>query len=105
MDIHMNHSDTRSGPGPDLMGAHTLLGNSVYNHKAEEVGDKLFAVPWNALSLDTSKRCFVLNVDKERLDKAPGFDKGKWPDLADPAWEKEIHAYYSVPTYPDNATG
>jgi sporulation protein YlmC with PRC-barrel domain len=116
-----------SGPGPTLMGADTLMGNDVYNHKDEDLGDikeimldmrtgrvsyavlsfggflgmgeKLFAVPWNALTLDTKNHRFVLNVEKERLKQAPGFDKDKWPNMADQAWAKEIYAYYgTVPT-------
>ena len=48
------------------------------------MGDKLFAVPWSALTLDTEKKCFVLNVDKEHLKNAPGFDKDNWPDMGTP---------------------
>lgn len=110
------------GPGPELMGANTLLGNEVSNDKGEDLGDikeimldmrtgnvsyavlsfggflgmgkKLFAVPWNALTLDTVNKRFILNIDKERLKDAPGFDPDQWPNMADPAWSKEIHSYY-----------
>lgn len=37
------------------------------------MGQKLFAVPWEALELDTSEKRFVLNVEKGRLKDAPGF--------------------------------
>ncbi len=60
------------------------------------LGDKLFAVPMQALTLDTDDECFVLNVDKSRLEKAPGFDKDNWPDMANPAWANNIHSYYGV---------
>ena len=30
------------------------------------MGDKLFAVPWSALTLDKENKRFVLNVNKER---------------------------------------
>jgi hypothetical protein len=30
----------------------------------------------------------ILNVDKERLKNAPGFDKDSWPDMATPSGEK-----------------
>jgi len=106
------------------MGANTLIGNDVYNHKAEDLGDikeimldmrsgkvgyavlsfggflgmgeKLFAVPWNALTLDTKNKRFVLNVEKDRLKDAPGFDKDKWPNMADQSWAREIHSYYGT---------
>ena len=63
------------------------------------VGDKLFAVPWAALKLDTVNKRFVLDVDKQRLEAAPGFDKSHWPDMADPEWTAKIHTYYG--TKPD----
>lgn len=116
--------DVRHGPGPNLMGAETLVGNDVYNKASEDVGDikeimidmrsgrvcyavlsfggfmgvgeKLFAVPWEALKLDTVNKRFELDVSKERLEGAPGFDKNKWPDMADPAWVAGIQAYYGT---------
>lgn len=115
---------TNKGPGPELMGADTLLGNDVYNLKGEDIGDikeimldmrdgrvayavlaftaflsmgeKLFAVPWSALTLDTEHKRFTLNVDKDRLKDAPGFDKSRWPNMADQSWQKEIHTYYGT---------
>ena len=60
------------------------------------MGGKLFATPWSALTLDTENKRFVLNVDKERLANAPGFDKDKWPDMADQTWADEIHSYYGL---------
>lgn len=65
------------------------------------MGNKLFAVPWSALKLDTVNKRFVLDVDKDRLESAPGFDKDQWPDMADAAWSKEIHDYYGVTPYSD----
>jgi hypothetical protein len=58
------------------------------------LGDKLFAVPLTAMSLDREDKCFVLNVDKERLTDAPGFDKNHWPNWADPEFRSSITNYY-----------
>lgn len=58
------------------------------------MGDKLFAIPWSALSVDTDEKRFVLNVKKETLEKAPGFDKDHWPNMADQAWGANIYRYY-----------
>lgn len=58
------------------------------------IGDKLFAVPWNALSYDKGRREFILDVPKKRLEEAPGFDKDNWPDMADSAWGENIHKFY-----------
>jgi len=115
-------SETR-GPGPRLMGAETLIGNDVYNHHDEKVGDikeimldmstgkvsyavlsfgtflgmggKLFAVPWSALALDTANERFMLHIEKERLENAPGFDKDSWPDMAETQWQESISTYYN----------
>ena len=56
-------------------------------------GNKFFAIPWATLRVDEEKKCFILNVDKERLKKAPGFDKDHWPDMT-PEWAAEINTYY-----------
>jgi sporulation protein YlmC with PRC-barrel domain len=115
------------GPGPRIMGADTLEGNSVRNAAGENlgeiqhimldvpagrvayavlsfggflgIGDKLFAVPWSALALDTEQKCFVLNINKERLQQAPGFDKDHWPSMADETWARSTHAYYGLRPY------
>ena len=117
------------GPGPELMGADTLVGNDVYNQQGEKLGDikeimldmrsgrvayavlsfggflsmgeKLFAVPWNALTLDTATKSFKLNVDKDRLKTAPGFDQDHWPNMADATWAQSIHTYYGTTLYSD----
>jgi hypothetical protein len=60
------------------------------------MGDKLFAVPWQALHLDTINKRFVLDIDKQRLQNAPGFDKDAWPDMADTQWAQQIHSFYGT---------
>jgi sporulation protein YlmC with PRC-barrel domain len=125
----MYKDSDEQGPGPRLMGADTLIGNDVYNQNNEDLGDikeimldmtngqvsyavlsfggflgmgeKLFAVPWDALKLDTEHKRFVLNVDKDRLESAPGFDKDHWPDMADQAWIDKINAYYETKSQSD----
>jgi len=65
------------------------------------MGDKLFAVPWEALTLDTDEHVFILNVDKERLENAPGFDKDNWPDNAqyEAGWLLDVYDYYGYIPY------
>ena len=63
------------------------------------MGNKLFAVPWQAMTLDTADHKFVLNVDKELLKKAPGFDKDNWPDMTDRSWGAGIYQYYGQKPY------
>jgi hypothetical protein len=58
------------------------------------IGDKLFAVPWRALQIDRGEHEFILDVDARALETAPGFNKDNWPDMADPAFARDIHAHY-----------
>jgi len=113
-----------SGPGPALMGAGTLMGEDVVNGEEDDLGDikeimldmrsgqvayavlafggflglgeKLFAVPWQAMRLDTVNKCFVLDVEKERLKTAPGFNAHSWPDMSDVTWINQIHTFYGT---------
>jgi sporulation protein YlmC with PRC-barrel domain len=58
------------------------------------IGDKLFAVPWRLLRIDTAEHEFVLDIDKRRLESAPGFDKHNWPDMAQPEFAEPVHRFY-----------
>ena len=107
-----------------VMGATTLAGDSVRNTADENLGkikelmidipsgriayavlsfggvlnmgNKLFAVPWSVLRLDEDEKEFILDVPKERLENAPGFDKDNWPDMADETWASQIDDYYGA---------
>jgi len=62
------------------------------------VGDKLFAVPWKALQWSRDKEYYVLDMDKNTLKKAPGFDKKHWPDSSS-KWDQqrgELNQFYHV---------
>ena len=65
------------------------------------LGDKLFAIPWEALVLNPKDYTFILNVEKEVLEKAPGFDKDHWPDDAEyeAGWLLDIYEYYGYSPY------
>ena len=125
--IVQRQPDDHSGPGPDVMAAETLQGDDVINLQGEKLGsiedimldvssgkvayavlsfggilgmgDKLFAIPWGALTLDADRKCFVLDVPKDRLQNAPGFDKDHWPAMADASWASQVYAYYNQPPY------
>lgn len=93
-----------------------------------DLRDKLFAVPWTALKTkaqaqrtgqaaedrmragkedetwytDEEKEGtdqFVLNVSKDKLASAPGFNKDKWPEMADPQWGSDVHGFYGEKPY------
>lgn len=108
-----------------LMSAHGLSGREVFNRRGEDLGDvrdlmidmatgrvvyavlsfggflslgdKRFAVPWAALSLDPAHQRFVLNVERDSLLHAPAFDSDHWPDMDDPVWARSIAAHYGIP--------
>ena len=121
------HLDDHSGPGPEIMSASSFEGETVVNPQGETIGEieeimldvrggriayavlavggflgiaqKYFAIPWHAFTMDTDNHRFVLDVDKERLSKAPGFDKDHWPSMADETWALQVHTYYSMRPY------
>jgi sporulation protein YlmC with PRC-barrel domain len=59
------------------------------------IGDKLFAVPWKALQIDTGEHKFILDIPRRTLETAPGFDKNDWPDMADPEFYGPVHKFYN----------
>lgn len=62
------------------------------------MGSKLFAIPWSVLRWTRDKDYYVLDMDKEALKKAPGFDKKHWPDSSN-KWEQQreqINQFYRV---------
>jgi sporulation protein YlmC with PRC-barrel domain len=64
------------------------------------MGNKLFAVPWRAFEFDKAENKLILNVDKEKLKAAPGFDQeAKWPDFTDKIWGNSIYNYYGYDPY------
>ncbi len=63
------------------------------------MGDKYFAIPWEAFRFNVTDKRAVLNVDKKLLDNAPGFDKDTWPNMADSAWGNQIFTHYGYKPY------
>jgi sporulation protein YlmC with PRC-barrel domain len=64
------------------------------------MGDKYFAIPWNAFKFNLPPESrIVLNVDKKLLETAPGFDKDNWPDVANSDWGKSIYKHYGLTPY------
>jgi len=63
------------------------------------VGDKLFAIPWDAMRLDTDRKVLILDIDRERLEEAPGFDKDHWPQTVNREWMLEVYRFYGSQPY------
>jgi len=58
------------------------------------IGDKLFAVPMEALRTKADDQKFVLNVSKDHLKNAPGFNENNWPDFADASFRSNVDTFY-----------
>ncbi len=110
-----------------VLSASTLAGDSVINREGEDlgkvdeimidlptgrvayavlsfggalgIGNKLFAVPWSAFTVDEDEKKLVLDIRKSQLETAPGFDKDNWPDMADTSWADQIHSFYGARPY------
>jgi len=59
------------------------------------MGEKYFAIPWKAFSIDREDEEMVLNITKQKLEKSPGFDKDNWPSTGNDAYLMEVNSYYS----------
>lgn len=112
---------------PQVLSASTLMGDKVVNAEGEDLGEvsevmidldagqiayvvitfggflglggKLFAFPWGALTLDPDREVFVVDVDREQLEEAPGFDEDDWPKTGDRGYVMKIYKYYSYEPY------
>lgn len=63
------------------------------------MGNKLFAIPWEMLTLDAPNHAFVLDIDKEQLENAQGFDKDNWPDFADESLHQTYYRQWNREPY------
>ena len=124
----MQASSTHSAEMYGVVSASKIIGEAVVNRQNEDLGkihelvidakdgrlayavlsfggfmgmgNKLFALPWKAFQFAETENKLVLNVDKEKLKAAPGFDKdAKWPDFADRTWGTTIYKYYGYDPY------
>ena len=109
---------------PEIAAANTLIGCNVHNLQNEYLGnikelmlnihtgkiayillsfgdrfsirEQLIALPWSALTFDRAGKRFVLDIDKNRLKNAPGFDWKNGPDVSDESWIENICTDYKT---------
>jgi sporulation protein YlmC with PRC-barrel domain len=102
----------------DLLSSQKLLGYKVENPRGEGLGrvedimfrvgggqvayvvvsfggvlslrNKLFAFPWSALHLDSPRKKVILNLDRQTLSKARGFEKDHWPSSMESSWGTSV---------------
>lgn len=118
---------TRMEDRPAMLWASTLIGDRVVNPAGEKLGkiqelmidpdssriayavlsfggflglkQKQVAIPFQALRLAVERKGFILDVDKEKLERAPAFDKHSSPGTAVRTWGSQIHGYYGCRPY------
>ena len=60
------------------------------------MGDKHHPLPWSVLDYDKKLEGYVVDLDKNLLEKAPSYDDEiTWS----PEYGKKVDQYYKVPTY------
>ena len=107
--------------------ASSMIGTDVVNRKGEDLGDikevvidprsgkvayavvsfggflgmgeKLFAIPFSAFEYNMEKNEYILEIPKERLEKAPGFDADNWPSMSDEKWNRDVYKFYERAPY------
>jgi sporulation protein YlmC with PRC-barrel domain len=104
-----NHSGPNANRPLRVLTASSIIGDKVENGKGEDIGkikdimlnvrsgeieyiildyrsgflgigDKYFAIPFKALKVNPKNQDFILNIENDFLEKAPGFDKKHWPE-------------------------
>jgi sporulation protein YlmC with PRC-barrel domain len=108
----------------EITTANSLIGGIVHNRQGEYLGsvkelmlnfrtgkiayillsfgdrfsirEKLFAIPWSALTPDPANKRFVLDIDRNYLKNAPGFDWKNWPDMTEESLIEDIHQGHRI---------
>jgi sporulation protein YlmC with PRC-barrel domain len=116
-----------TGGETHVLSASTMIGHKVFNAQGENLGDikdvmldvdlgrvayavlsfggflgmgdKLFAIPFEASRIDSASERIVLNLPKESLKNAPGFERNSPPSAADRRWGARIHEHYGFRPY------
>lgn len=101
----LTHDKVRNSAGEDLGRIEDFVINASTGEVSYAVlsfggflgmGDKLFAVPMQAMRVDTENHTLILDTDKEKLKEAPGFDKDHWPQTNDDEMRNRARSYYGL---------
>lgn len=58
------------------------------------MGDKLFAYPISVFQPTADRKELVLNLDKDKLKAAPGFERKNWPDWNKDTYRADVERYF-----------
>ena len=103
-----NHSGRHANDPVRILTAKSIIGDKVFNDSGEDLGkivdimlnidcgkienvvvafggfaginEKYFAVPFEALTLDTENQTFIFEQSRAAFENSPGFDKKHWPE-------------------------
>jgi uncharacterized protein YrrD len=109
------------------MSADTLVGRDVENRQGEDfgeiadlaidlsngriayvileyggwlgLGEKLAAVPWQALKADVANPRVTMDINKDKLKILPGFARDEWPQTLDRQWLANVYSRYGEKPY------
>jgi sporulation protein YlmC with PRC-barrel domain len=63
------------------------------------IGRRLFAIPWNTITVDRAYQRCTINVELVRLIDAPTVDGDLLSRMADRSWAQQVHAYFGCKPY------
>lgn len=124
---NVRHQQQPQAREPLALSSKTLIGTEVRNRQGESLGkleeimidvhsgrvayavlsfggilgfgNKLFAVPWQSLEVDTENKKIIMDAHKDLLERAPGFDKDHWPKTPNGQWYHQLYQYYGHEPY------
>ena len=59
------------------------------------MGEKFYPLPWDTLTYDTDKGGYMVDIDKDRLEGAPSYDRGNEPTY-DRAYGERVYGHYGL---------
>ena len=59
------------------------------------MGERDYPLPWNVLTYDTDQGGYVVDLDKDKLQNAPSFERGQDPTY-DRDYGEQVYTYYGV---------
>jgi len=58
------------------------------------LGNNLYPIPSDALTLSSDKKHLVTGIDQQKLATAPHFEKSNWPNLTDSTFATQVYQFY-----------
>ncbi len=64
------------------------------------MGESYHPLPWSILDYDTGMGGYVVDLDKDFLEKAPTYSSSETPNWSDRDYTRRVDDYYGVQAYP-----